>query len=154
LKLVVVVLLAGIVLFNDGMVVLVSQSLHSGSWTEKCPASPFDWTHDHDRLTDLGGCRYAGGTVLSVNDDQSGGDEAGGHGDGDLRIVVALRPSYARLGQPGDRLQLEVVPAHRKHGVGVGVVPGDEVAAVGTWVLDTVHGWNELHPTTWVKVQS
>jgi hypothetical protein len=29
---------------------------------------------------------------------------------------------------------------------------GDHVEVSGPWVLDTVHGWNELHPVTALRV--
>lgn len=121
---------------------LVAAQLAGSNWTRHCSETPLAWVHDPDRLQVREGCVFVQGTVL---------DAAAPHpeGDGDLRYLVRLDASYARLGDSG-RLWLEVVPAHQ--GEVPRPVPGQTVQAIGTHVYDTVHGWHELHPTTWIRL--
>lgn len=69
---------------------------------------------------------------------------------GDLHIRLHLDPAFAHLtNAENDRVQhgdlvVEFMPRDGSH------LPkprkGDHVTLVGAWVLDTEHGWQELHP--------
>lgn len=138
----------GIVLVNDYALVYINPPSHT--WTKHCPVEPFEWTHTSDeRLIDLGGCRYASGKILNIDDNQSNGT-----GDGDLRITIQLDLSYYRLtgygNNPVNSLQLEIVPAYRKLGLGNHLSINDHISAIGTWCYDVPHNHNELHPVSWI----
>lgn len=122
-------------------------------WTAHCPPSPFDWTHDQDRLVDLGGCRYAEGIVQSVDTSQESDD--GGHGDGDHRFVLLLGPSYRMLGNGMPTLYCEIVPAYQTSPWSLATPNVDDhVAVVGSWVIDTAHNNQaEFHPVSWISVR-
>lgn len=116
---------------------------HDGhSWTRYCPETPLAWVHDPDRLHVKEGCQFVQGTVLEAAVPHP-------EGDGDLRYLVSLAPSYARLGD-GGKIWLEVVPAHQD--VVSSPTVGAVVQAVGTHVWDSAHGYHELHPTTWIRI--
>jgi hypothetical protein len=108
-----------------------------------CPAKS-KWTNGvyHPSRLVLQGvvCQRAAGTVRSVRHEE----------DGDLHIGVKLTSEYKGL--------IDDANATKQHGWLVvefmvrdgGHLPepgvGDKVTLVGAWVLDTEHGWMELHP--------
>lgn len=122
------------------------------------------------RLTVLAPCATVTGTVAFEHNDEA---------DGDFHIDVRLDPPYAsslnavnRSQQHGD-LVVEVVPADEPgctvgrppkpaHGTynygtctGADIPPppiGARVRVVGPWVLDTDHGWREIHPAWSITV--
>ena len=75
---------------------------------------------------------------------------AEGEGDGDLSFNVELGPGDQRLINDGNRknmhgwLHLEIVPLDQPRLPAPKV--GERIRATGPWVLDTVHGHNEIHP--------
>lgn len=75
---------------------------------------------------------------------------AAGEGDGDLSFNIEVQGDDLRLINDVNRqnmhgwLHLEIVPLDQPRLPTPTV--GDHVRAAGPWVLDTVHGHNELHP--------
>lgn len=104
----------------------------------KCAAQPLMGVYHPYRLRVLARCRWFVGTVVAVRPED----------DGDHHIDVAPAPGYGGFLNQGDRasqhggLLLEIMPGQRLP------IPfvGERIAALGTWVYDTHHGWNELHP--------
>jgi hypothetical protein len=92
------------------------------------------------RLVVIRPCQRATGTMRTVRHEQ----------DGDLHIDVQLTPGFRKL--------LNYKNYSFQHGWLVvefmardgGHLPeprvGDRVTLVGAWVLDSEHGWNEIHP--------
>jgi hypothetical protein len=80
---------------------------------------------------------------------------AAGEGDGDLSFNIEVQGNDLRLINDVNRrnmhgwLHLEIVPLDQPRLPTPHV--GDRVRATGPWVLDTVHGHNELHPV-WALV--
>jgi hypothetical protein len=71
--------------------------------------------------------------------------------DGDYHVDVRPDPGYRRLLDEGNRLHqggalvTEIMPGQRLPVPAI----GEHVQVFGTWVYDTAHGWNEIHPI-WV----
>lgn len=96
------------------------------------------------RLDVLNPCVTIEGVVLYVERPEAG------EGDGDISFDVALAGDDQRLLNDDNRrnthggLHLEIVPADQDR------LPlpkvGQRIRAQGPWVLDTVHGHNEIHP--------
>ncbi len=69
--------------------------------------------------------------------------------DGDVHVELRLDPGEERLlsrgnDRLGGTLLLEVIPQDRSS---VAIPePGQRISAVGPWVYDQTHDWNELHP--------
>jgi hypothetical protein len=85
----------------------------------------------------LAACRPVSGTVRAISHEQ----------DGDLHIGVdtggALTNSVNRS-KLGGTLLVEFMPRDGGHLPAPSV--GDHISLTGAWVLDTNHGWRELHP--------
>ena len=99
-----------------------------------------------DRLHVLSTCRIAVGTVIWLHHEP----------DGDLHVYVAVEPAYTGLMNAVNRrhmrgaLLAEFMPRDGGH-----LPPpalGDHIRLTGAWVLDTNHGWNELHPVWSVQI--
>lgn len=106
------------------------------------------------RLIVYSHCISVPGTVVSVKQE----------GDGDVKIGLAPDPDYQYTVNLGNRLfhhnelVVEIVCAHPAGGAAALkscanytneiVIPleGQRVTVVGQHVLDTLHGWNEIHP--------
>jgi hypothetical protein len=74
--------------------------------------------------------------------------------DGDVHIDLRPDPGYEGLladgnSRVGGNLVVELIPQDRSRVA----VPseGARVQAVGPWVEDSQHGWNEIHPAWWVS---
>ena len=118
--------------------------------------SPLAGIYQPDRLQILDPCRHAVGLVVSVVPED----------DGDYHIWIALDPAYADLMNSENHFQgkptmlAEIVPecpanapppdssAADKCPPTRLTVPtaGQRIAVDGPWVLDTNHGWREIHP--------
>jgi hypothetical protein len=89
------------------------------------------------RLHVLASCRSVSGTVKEVRHEE----------DGDLHIYLdtggALTNSVNGSAQSGS-LVVEFMARDGGHLPAPNV--GDHISLTGAWVLDTDHGWNELHP--------
>jgi hypothetical protein len=102
-----------------------------------------------ERLTVLSPCKKAAGVVVHVKRD-------GGKGDGDLHIQLKLDAAYAALknakndSDQGGNLVVEYMP--RDGGHLPKPIVGQHVLLRGAWVLDTQHGWREIHPVWSVRV--
>jgi hypothetical protein len=130
--------------------------------THPSPASacgsgpPLAGIYQPDRLQILDPCRHAVGLVVSVVPED----------DGDSHVWIVLDPAYSELLNAEDHFQgkptmlAEIVPdcptnasppdssAADKCPATKLAVPsaGQRVAIDGPWVLDTNHGWREIHP--------
>lgn len=122
----------------------------------------FLWNHIHDftvngqdRLKKLNYCIAVAGKILSQNTDP----------DGDIHMMVALDKSYAHYSTEKAPRQGEIVveaicqkPAQYQKAIDAcnGVtqdflkIPsiGTHVFITGSYVIDTEHGWAEIHPVS------
>jgi hypothetical protein len=122
---------------------------------------PTLWNHVHDptRLTISDACRTVTGTVVTHHSND----------DGDIDMQVALDPQFESLLVTGNRqslngrLQVEAVcqaPVIKYSEAAcagfAGTVPipadGTRVQITGSYVLDTNHGWMEIHPVSVITV--
>ncbi len=75
--------------------------------------------------------------------------------DGDISFNLALPPDKAFLLNEGNRrdqdgmLEVEIIPGDQQRVLTP--TEGEGVTVTGPWVLDTVHGWNEIHPAWTVE---
>ncbi len=103
-----------------------------------CPRNPLRGVYHPDRLTVLGTCRWFRGTVTSTRYEE----------DGDYHVDVAPAAGFGRfLDQDNELYQhgslvTEIMPGQSLPVPSV----GERVAVLGTWVYDSDHGWNEIHP--------
>lgn len=122
----------------------------SSSFTKHCVGNPLEHTHDSDRLEIIQECVFFSGLIVSKDD----GKKQQEVNDLDLRYLVKPNPSYIRflndINNKNGGLQVEVVPAHRSFVKEANV--GDNINVIGTLVFDKEHGWNEIHPATYIKV--
>jgi len=113
-----------------------------------------------DRLVMISPCRTATGVVTDMHTNE----------DGDFDIRLAVDPPYADLpnaqnvAQLNGHLQLEAIcqapilatDAQQACGSYRGslVLPsvGQHISATGPYVLDTNHGWTELHPLSVIRI--
>jgi len=92
------------------------------------------------RLQVLDPCVTASGTVRDVSHET----------DGDITFRLELSGNDRRLLNEGNQrnqggaLQVEIVPLDQERIPAP--EPGDRVRVTGAWVLDAVHGHNEIHP--------
>ncbi len=122
---------------------------------------PTLWSHVHDptRLTISDACRTVTGTVMTHHSND----------DGDIDMQVALDPQFESMLVTGNRtslngrLQVEAVcqaPVIKYSEAAcagfAGTVPipadGTRVQITGSFVLDTNHGWMEIHPVSVIRV--
>jgi hypothetical protein len=101
------------------------------------PAGVLAGVYHPRRLHVLAACRSVSGTVIRISHEL----------DGDLHIGLdsggALTNNVNRL-KLGGELVVEFMPRDGGHLPAPSV--GDRVSLTGAWVLDTNHGWQELHP--------
>ena len=99
-----------------------------------------DGVYHPERLDVLNGCKRLRGTVTVVRHEE----------DGDLHVIVRLDTAYRRLLDSTNYSQQHgglVVELMARDGGHLPVpTRGARIAIVGAWVLDTVHGWREIHP--------
>jgi len=125
-----------------------------------CNAELSSHVYDPGRLQVVASCRTVTGTVSDLHS----------NADGDYDIRVALDPPYANLLNDANRSQLaghlqveaicQVPPtvdtAKAACGNFVGGIvipkPGEHISATGAYVLDTSHGWMEIHPVSVIRV--
>jgi hypothetical protein len=103
-----------------------------------CPRDPLRGVYHAYRLTVLGTCRWYRGTVTSIRDEE----------DGDVHVDVGPASGYAGFLNADNLLYQHgslVTEIMQGQGLPVSSV-GERVAVFGTWVHDSDHGWNEIHP--------
>jgi uncharacterized membrane protein YgcG len=108
-----------------------------------CPGDPLLGIYHPDRLQVLRPCSWFVGTVTAIRPED----------DGDHHVDIAPDQGYGSFLDAGDRehqsggLLVEIVKGQRLP------VPatGEHISVFGTWVYDTTHGWNELHPIWAIK---
>jgi len=110
----------------------------SRSDTGGCPGNALMGVYHPYRLQVIAPCRWFRGRVTTIRHEE----------DGDYHVDVAPDPGFGRYlvhdnyTEQGGALVTEVMP-----GQGLPIPSsGEHVAVFGTWVLDTDHGWNEIHP--------
>lgn len=123
------------------------------------------WNHMHDpqRIKTLSACQTVTGTIASIGSSE----------DGDIDMQLTLDPPYANLLNAGNisklngNLQIEAICQTKVHpdvpdalracANFTGTVPippvGTHVQVTGTHVLDSDHGWNEIHPISVLTVR-
>ena len=132
------------------------------------PASPGAcdqglWAHIYHprRLQVISACKTVTGTVEEIRQEP----------DGDLHILLRLDPAYADLintantqFQHGDLVLEEICIGTVTQADAVAacqnftppaepaLAAGDHVQVTGSYVLDGVHGWTEIHPVSQVSV--
>ena len=103
-----------------------------------CPGDPLLGVYHPSRLDVLDTCQWYVGTVVAIRPEE----------DGDHHIDIVPAPGYGHFLNSGDR-------EHQQGGLLIEIMKGQDlplpfvgerVAVFGTWVLDTQHGWNEIHP--------
>jgi len=119
--------------------------------------------HSPDRLKVLDACKHAEGTVVNVASKD----------DGDFHVWFRPDPGYASLLNAQNHFQAqpamlaEITPdcdlatnppdaqsAARCPKSRLSIPsPGDHIAIDGPWVLDTDHGWNEIHPVDSIQIR-
>ncbi len=124
--------------------------------------NPDLWNHVYDpsRLQVIDVCRTVIGHVSDLHANE----------DGDYDIRVALDPPYAALVNDANQAQLQghlqietvcqaqatVADAKAACAGFVGNVripqPGQHISAAGSYVLDTNHGWMEIHPVSAIRI--
>jgi uncharacterized membrane protein YgcG len=104
------------------------------------PARTLTGVYHPARLVVLRRCQTAIGTVTDVRHEE----------DGDLHVILRLDPRYVFLRNADNVSQQHgglVVEYMARDG---GHLPeptvGQRLVLTGAWVLDTAHGWRELHP--------
>src|SRR5207249_11690449 len=108
----------------------------AASWL--CPSNALRGVYHSYRLHVLGTCRRYEGTVIAVRHEA----------DGDFHVVVRPSAGYAGFLDPTNvaaqdgGIVAEIMPGQRLRAPYVGA----HVVVIGTWALDTNHGWNEIHP--------
>jgi hypothetical protein len=137
-----------------GLALIVQAAAGSGgsARTSVCPSAPtvLDGVYHSKRLTVRASCKTGAGTVVHVK------QESGSGGDGDLHIQLKLDPAYVSLRNAknvslqGGNLVVEYMPRDGGHLPKPAV--GEHLVLKGAWVLDTQHGWQELHPVWSVTV--
>lgn len=118
--------------------------------------------HNPDRLQVLQRCAQAAGTVVDVAHED----------DGDYHLWFTPDPAFAYLMNSEDHFQArpamlaEITPdcppdshpadaraASRCPASALAVpVIGEHVSVYGPWVLDTDHGWREIHPVDSIEI--
>jgi hypothetical protein len=93
-----------------------------------------------ERLVVLDSCKHASGVVADIRTEE----------DGDLHVLVRLHPAFKHLvnkenwQQQHGWLVVELTP--RDHGHLPAPYVHERIGLIGAWVLDTDHGWREIHP--------
>jgi len=114
-----------------------------------CRKNPFSTLqHNPSMFTLLSPCQTASGRVAQVFRNK----------DGDIHVHIFPDDSSKPLLNDTNREQifgllvLEVTPKDQK----IVLIPkvGDRIEAVGAWVTDKYHEWNELHPVWGIRVLS
>jgi hypothetical protein len=118
--------------------------------------------HNPDRLQVLARCKHAEGTVTDVARED----------DGDYHVWFRADPAYEYLLNPQDHFQAkpamlaEITPrcplatnppdarSAARCPKSKLTIPklGDRIAIDGPWVLDTDHGWREIHPVDVIRI--
>jgi hypothetical protein len=128
--------------------------------TPECNASLWSHVYDPGRLKVIDVCRTVTGYITDHHANE----------DGDVDVRLALDPPYAGLVNAGNvaglngHLQTEAIcqapvsapeaaPACRNFSGTVRVpADGTHVQVTGSYVLDTHHGWREIHPISVLTV--
>jgi hypothetical protein len=104
----------------------------------ECPSTPLRGVYHSSRLQVLGTCAWYSGTVERIISED----------DGDYHVDVAPAHGYPHfLDSDNDSLQhgqlvCEIMPGQK---LPLPII-GERIALFGTWVYDSDHGWNEIHP--------
>lgn len=78
--------------------------------------------------------------------------------DGDYQFNLEVDSQYKKLlnnannNQVNGMLVMEIIPKDQNSPLVPIPKDGDKIEAIGAWVTDTPHGWNEIHPTWKVSI--
>ena len=118
--------------------------------------------HNPDRLQDLDPCKHAAGVVVDVAYED----------DGDYHVWFTVDQGFENLLNSEDHFQARAAmlaeitpdcpastnPPDARSAAGCPKsklqipVIGDHIAIDGPWVLDTDHGWREIHPVDTIRI--
>lgn len=112
-----------------------------------CPARSrvLSGVYHPERLIVLDACKHASGVVTDLREEE----------DGDLHVLVQLDHAFRALVNHENRVQqhgwlvVELTPRDHAHLPSPYI--GQHIGLMGAWVLDTDHGWKELHPV-WQEI--
>ena len=141
----------------------VSSDKHPPVGSEGCRSGPPEaGVHNPDRLKVLDRCKHAEGVAVDVAREN----------DGDYHVWIRVDPGYEYLLNSQDHFQAhpamlaEITPdcpastnppdaqsAARcpKSNLVIPVI-GGHLSVDGPWVLDTDHGWREIHPVNAIRL--
>jgi len=137
-----------------------SSASSASAETAQCTASLWSHVYDPGRLKVVGECRTVTGVITDHHQNE----------DGDIDVRLALDAPYADLVNGGNKASLnghlqteaicqapiqadEAAPACRGFSGSVPIPPdGTHVRITGSYVLDTHHGWMEIHPISVLSV--
>jgi hypothetical protein len=126
---------------------------------DSCNTSLWDHVYNSDRLQVIEDCKTITGTIEKIIKEK----------DGDDHIRLKLDPQFTNLtnyvndsDQNGDLViepiclhtvtQEDAIDSCQDFNYTVDVPPvGTHVQVTGSYVLDTTHGWNEIHPVTSIE---
>ena len=127
---------------------------------DTCNADLWNHVYDPSRLKTIDACRTVTGVVSDVHTNE----------DGDVDLRVAVDTPFANLVNDANRSQLnghlqtepicQAPPTVRDAQDACGTfrwpvlipTPGQHVSVTGSYVLDTNHGWMEIHPVSVVRL--
>jgi hypothetical protein len=133
-------------------------------WSHVYAGDPRRFSKPQDRLQVLQDCVTVTGTIITAKPEK----------DGDFHIRLRLDPQFAsmlnaknRSGQLGTLVvepvcmnpvtQKDTIQEHACDGFAQHVYTPDmlnkHVRVVGAYVTDMEHGWNEIHPVTWISIE-
>lgn len=118
--------------------------------------------HNPDRLHMLDPCRHAAGTVVDVAHEDDGDyhvwftPDAGyaqlmnseDHFQARAAMLAEITPDCPAGSKPADAHAASLCPRTRLQ---VPVI-GNHISVDGPWVLDTDHGWQEIHPVDSIQI--
>jgi hypothetical protein len=133
-------------------------------WSHVYAGDPRRFSKPQDRLQVIQDCVTVTGTIFTAKPEK----------DGDFHIRLKLDPQFAsmlnaknRSGQLGSLVvepvcmnpvtQRDTIQQHACDGFAQRVYTPDmlhqHVRVVGAYVTDMEHGWNEIHPVTWISIE-
>jgi hypothetical protein len=133
-------------------------------WNHVYAGDPHRFSKPKDRLQVIQDCVTVTGTIFTAKPEK----------DGDFHIRLKVDPQYAsmlnaknRSGQLGSLVvepvcmnpvtQRDTIQQHACDGFAQHVYTPDmlhqHVRVVGAYVTDMEHGWNEIHPVTWISIE-
>ena len=132
------------------------------STTVCSPGPPEAGVHNPDRLQVLARCKHAEGTVTDVAREDDGDYHVWFRADAAYEYLLNAQDHFqarpAMLAEITPRCPLATNPPDARSAARCPksnlTIPklGDRIAIDGPWVLDTDHGWREIHPVDAIRI--